>query len=174
MTIVSAFILGLVCGVFLFLGLPTLFLVILQYVRESREVRELHRSLVEGGLMTNEDSFPVRYSSGAWRPTALSMFPWEAVGILVRRSSGLHFYSRFAGWPLLHLDLLDITSLEWRGPSRGLSGGVPWFEVRAGGNQHLFSSARGITRFFSRGRTRAIFEEIRGALAAEGSVSSTE
>lgn len=163
MTGIAWLILGLSIGCLLFLGVPTLVIALLQLWRERRELRDLERILTTSGILSGSDFFAVRYRSEA-RPTSrLSVFPWDAVGILVVGISGIRFYSRFAAWPLLELDLSHAPNVEWRGSSRGLSGGFFWLAFITSTETHLFSADSGLTKIPSGARTRKIFELVRRA-----------
>jgi len=145
-------------------GISIIFLAILGARRRKRRLASLHFELdASAGGATLLD---VRYASERRFRSALKLFPWEMVGVLVVRDDGIdaHLLSTNGKQRKELAFHPDDYTIEWKTPDFFRNGVIPWLIISGLNEKHYFTSETGATIFGSKRRTNLLIEQIQSTL----------
>ncbi|MCA9255035.1 MAG: hypothetical protein KDA33_05330 [Phycisphaerales bacterium] len=144
-------------------GISIIFLAILGARRRKRRLASLHS---EFEASTGATLLDVRYASERRFKSALKLFPWEMVGVLVVRDNGIDAHLLSTNGKK-RKDLAfhpDNHTIEWKTPDFFRNGVIPWLIISGPNEKHYFTSETGATILGSKRRTHVLIEQIQSTL----------
>lgn len=124
--------------------------------RILEEVRISHSLDLQDGV-----AYPVRYSSNRYFHRAWKGLPWEGVGYLVIKETGIAFIGKlFKGDTLDYRFSTDEFTVQWYGKNVMKNGGFSWFRISLSYGHFYLTSETGIFIHGSKESTKRIYDEL--------------